>query len=123
MSESAWMIIAIVGTCLFIFVGTVLLTPLLQRLRRSRGIDTGPEPPLSKQYRGVGIVCVGAAIATALLTFADGNVLLYVLAAVVFVAMMIIVLRTSIHDAREARRAHARDDALGLKRHASGPHE
>src|SRR3982751_3324147 len=110
MSDSAWMIVAIVGTCLLIFVLTVLLTPLLQRFRRSQGLDTGPEPPLRKQYRGVGIVCVGSAIATTLLVFADGNVLLYGLAAVVFMVTMLVVLRTSVRDAREAERAHGRDD-------------
>jgi len=93
----------------------VLLTPLLQRFRRSQGLDTGPEPPLRRQYRGVGIVCVGSAIATTLLAFADGNVLLYVLAAVVFVVMMLVVVKTSIRDAREAQQAHRRDDVGGLR--------
>ena len=94
---------------------TVLLTPLLQRFRRSQGLDTGPEPPLGKQYRSVGIVCVGSAITTTLLAFADGNRMLYALAAVAFIVMMIVVLRTSIRDAREAQRAHARDDVGGLR--------
>jgi membrane protein YdbS with pleckstrin-like domain len=115
MTDSAWILVTIFGTCLLIFVLTVLLTPPLQRLRRRQGIETGPEPPLRKQYRGVAIVCVGSAIATALLVFADGNAWVYVLAAVVFVAMMIVVVKTSLRDAREARQSHRHDDAGGLR--------
>jgi hypothetical protein len=114
MSVSAWMVIAIVGTCLLIFGLTVLLTPLLQRFRHSQGLDSGPEPPLRKQYRGVGIVCVGSGIATTLFVFADGSVVLYVLAAAVFIVMMTVVLKSSIRDAREAQREQSRRDASGL---------
>lgn len=104
MSDTAWMILAIVGACLFIFVGSVLLAPFILRLRRRQGIDTGPEIPLRKQAASVGLICIGSAIATSLLAIADGNVVLYLLAAAVFIAIMAVVIKRMARDSRQARR-------------------
>jgi H+/gluconate symporter-like permease len=107
MSETAWMILAIVGTCLFIFVGSILLAPFILRLRRRQGIDTRPEIPLRKQAVSLGLICIGSAIASSLLAIADGNAVLYVLAAAVFIAMMAVVIKRMMRDGRHAQRDHA----------------
>lgn len=93
MSDSAWVVVAIAGTCLLIFVLTVFLTPLIQRFQR-RGLDSGSEPPMRKQFRTLGIICVGSAVATTLLAFADGRAVLYALAAVTFFGMSILAVKT-----------------------------
>jgi hypothetical protein len=114
MSESTLMVLAVVGTCAFIFVASIALAPAIRNWRRAQGIDDGPEPPMSKQARTIAIICVGSATATLLLAFADGSLVLYVAAGAVFVAMMALVLRLSLRDGREAREAHRRHSSTGL---------
>ena len=77
-------------------------------------IEDGPEPPMSKQARTLAIICVGSAVATGLLSFADGNAVLYVAAAAVFIAMMVLVLRLSIRDGQRARKSRTRGGESGL---------
>jgi hypothetical protein len=114
MSDSLWMVVAIVGTCAFIFVSSLALAPFIRKLRRAQGIEDGPEPPMSKQARTLAIICVGSALVTGLLSFADGNAVLYVAAAAVFIAMMVLVPRLSIRDGRRARKARTRGAESGL---------
>ena len=114
MSESTLMVLAVVGTCAFIFVASIALAPVIRKLRRAQGVDDGPEPPMSQQARTIAIICVGSATATLLMAFADGSLVLYVAAGAVFVVMMALVLRLSIRDGRAAREAHRRQSPTGL---------
>ena len=102
MSDSFWIVLTIVATCGFIFVSSLALAPVARRFRRARG-DTRPEPPMSKQARTLAIICLGSAVVTALLTFANGSVVLIVAGAAAFVAMMTLVIVLSIRDGRRAR--------------------
>ena len=114
MSEPTLMVLAVVGTCAFIFVASIALAPVIRKSRRAQGVDVGPEPPMSKQARTIAIICVGSATATLLMAFADGSLVLYVAAGAVFVVMMALVLRLSIRDGRAAREAHRRQGPTGV---------
>ena len=114
MSDSLVMVLAVVGTWVFIFVFSLLFAPVVRRVRQSRGIENEPEPPMSKQARTIAIICVAAAAATLLLAFADGNPVLYAAAGVVFAAMLVVVLVLSVRDGRQAREDHHRRHPSGL---------
>lgn len=114
MSDSLMMVLAVVGTCVFIFAFSLLFAPVIRRFRRSRGFEDVPEPPMSKQARTIAIICVGAAAATLLLAFAGGNAVLYVAAGVVFVLMLVVVVMLSVRDGRQAREPHRGEHSSGL---------
>jgi 4-hydroxybenzoate polyprenyltransferase len=114
MSDSLVMVLAVVGTCVFIFAFSLLLAPVIKNMRRSRGLDDVPEPPMSKQARTIAIICVGAAAATLLMAFAEGNAALYVAAGAVFVLMLVVVVVLSVRDGRQAREGHRDRHPAGL---------
>jgi Ca2+/Na+ antiporter len=114
MSDSLSMVLAVVGTCLFIFAFSVILAPVVRRVRHARGIEDGPEPPMSKQARTLAIICVGAAAATLLSAFAGGNPVLYGVAGIVLVSMLAAVVVLSVRDGRQAREDHRRRPPSGL---------
>ena len=116
MSDSFWIAVTIVGTCVFIFGASLALAPVVRKVRRARGIDVGPELPMSKQARTLAIICVGAALVTVLRMLAEdsGSLVLYVAAGAVFIAMMTLVIVLSRRDKQRARRDSVRGGSSGL---------